>query len=269
MLFRCTEGNNASVILSSTSPWYQHSSNRSRVITHGIVFAEVEVVAFPVSLTGAEVVNTISNFDIITGSLEYLPPDSRTTGEERSDDCLSFTLTPRDIRDFLTENAFIATFFNQLENVLPNWLRFHSTGTTVLGVNELSTSLQRGSQIQKGVCRGAPLYPDHFYTVFKFGTEFSVSVYGQEVLLPELLNDKRFCVLVDICQDFGGAVFVVLPEESRYILDNFTLFKTLMHKYNIQIIPIGIGLSLAKRINARSENTELQLWKGDELFEYQ
>ena len=257
------------MILSSTSPWYLHSSNRSRVITHGIVFAEVEVVAFPVSLTGAEVVNTISNFDIITGSLEYLPPDSRTTGEERSDDCLSFTLTPRDIRDFLTQNAFIATFFNQLENVLPNWLRFHSTGTTVLGVNELSTSLQRGSQIQKGVCRGAPLYPDHLYTVFRFGTEFSVSVYGQEVELPELLNDKRFCVLVDICQDFGGAVFVVLPEESRYILDNFTIFKTLMDKYNIQIMPLGIGFSIAKRINARSENTELQLWKGDELFEYQ
>ena len=264
----CTNGGSASIVLSSTSPWYQLPTNQSRLFTQGIVFVEIGVVALPVSITGAQVVNTPSNFEIILGSLELDPSNGTLYGEERPLDCLSFALTPRDIRDFLTANSFIATYFYQIANLLPDWLRFRPTGTTVLGVNDLSTALQTGAQVEAGECQGAPLYPDRLYSVFKFGAEFSLSVYGKEVTLPAPVGNKTFCVIVDICQDFGGSLFLILPEESRDLLDSFPMFKSLMDEHGIYIRPIGIGLSIARHINVHSETTALQLWNGDELFQY-
>lgn len=254
--------------MSSTAPWYQLSTNQSRVFTQGIVFVEVSAIALPVSLTGAEIVNTMSNFQIIIGSLSLEPTDGIPYGEERPIQCWSFALTPRDIRDFLTENSFIKTIFSQLEKLLPDWLRFHQSGTTVLGINDLSTTIQRGLDVQNSECRGAPLFTDRLYSVFKFGTEFGLSVYGQQVNLPQQIDNKKFCIIVDICQDYGGSVFLILPEESRDLFDNITIFKKLSDKHGLKIKPKGLGISLLRHINVHSETTSLQMWNGDELFQY-
>ena len=60
----------------------------------------------------------------------------------------------------------------------------------------------------------------------------------------------------------------MLSDESRDLLGKFTLFKSLMDKYNLQVKPTGIGISVTKHINVQSEKTELRLWNGDALFDY-
>ena len=265
---RCTKGSTDFILLSSTSPWYKVLSNQSIVFTHGIVFAELNDLALPISMTGAEVVTTTANFEIWTDSVNLFPSDGTATGEDKLLHCYSFNLTTRDIHDFLAENSFTASFFNHIEHLLPDWLSFHPTGASMISIDEMSASLQRGSEIQDGACQGAPLNKDQIYSVFTFGTEFSLSIYGQEAKLPIPLNDKRFCIIVDLCQACGGTVFLVLSDESRDLLGKFTLFKSLMDKYNLQVKPTGIGISVTKHINVQSEKTKLRLWNGDALFDY-
>lgn len=267
-LKRCTDGNNASILLSSTTPWYKLNKDQHRVFTQGIVFVEVSAVALPVSLTGVVILDSQNSFEIVTESGSLNPADGISYGEKRTNSCLSFLPSSKNIRDFLLQNSFTATVFSQLEKVLPNWLKFYKSNRMVLGISDLTTSLQRGTEVQKGLCKGAPLFSERLYSVFKFGTEFGLSVYGQQIVVPAPLNNKKFCIIVDVCQDYGGSIFLILPEESRDLLDSLTIFKTLSDQHGLKLLPRGLGISLLRHINVHSETKSLQMWNGDELFQY-
>lgn len=268
LLTGCKEGNNVSILLSSTSQWYQLTTNQSRIYTQGIVFVEVNAIALPVSLTGAEIVDTHFNFQIIVGSLSLQPADGTPYGKKRSQQCFSFVLTPKYVRDFLSQNSFFATVVNQLQKMLPDWLKFHQSNSVLLGINDVNTALLQGSEIENDECRGAPLFSERMYSVFKFGTDFGLSVYGQQVRLPKQIDNKKVCIIVDICQDFGGSVFLILPDESRDLFDNLTIFKMLSEKQGLKIRPKGLGVSLLRHINVSTDKTALQMWNGDTLFTY-
>ena len=130
------------------------------------------------SLSGVELTQTQSNFEIRTGFQTLSTSNATETGGTLSHDCSSMTAQPSNIRDFLKANSFSYTFFHQLNNLLPDSLSLHPTGTDLLELNKMFTSLQKGSQIQTGECQGAPLYPDHLYSVFKFGSGLNISLYG-------------------------------------------------------------------------------------------
>ncbi|XP_052782319.1 uncharacterized protein LOC128218695 isoform X2 [Mya arenaria] len=268
LLAKCDEGTDVKVLLSSTSNWYRLKTNPGRIFTYGIVFVETNTIALPVSISGLEVIEGIDDFKLITGSVTRDVNDGVPFGEERPLSCWTFATTPRYVRDFLVSNSFLSSFFNNIEKALPDWLQFSPTDNEILGVNDLKTELSKGNDIQNTECRGAPLYSDRLYTVLKFSNSFALSIYGQEITLPAAVSNKKFCIIVDICQDYGGSVFLILPEESRDILDRFDMFRRLINDSGVYIRPIGVGLSLQKHINVHSKTTHLQQWNGDEIIQY-
>ena len=268
-LTRCTEGVNMRLSLSSTSPWYHLKSNSSILYTQGIVFVELNDLSLPVSLTGMEVLRHSDDFTMTVGSLKYAPLDGILTSNASRSNCWSFAITPRDIHDFLTSMSFLKSFFNNLQKFLPDWLSFSHSGSSLLQLVDLRTELLHGSDIVTDPwCKGAPVLPMHLYSIFKFAGSMSVSVYGDRIHLPDPLAGERFCFIVDICQDYGGSMFLMLPEQSRDLLEKFEMFKHLKDSYDLEIRPRGIGLSLLRHINVHSQTTELQLWNGDRLFNY-
>lgn len=268
LLSKCSVGHNVSMIMSSTSPWYQLKSDSRTLYTYGIVFVELDSIAIPVSITGIQVVREDANFSLISGSLATDIADGNQYGALRQSGCWEFDITPRDVHDFLSSNSSLATYFNMLEHILPDWLSFTPDGDVIFGVNDLQTEFTTGADIQQGECRGAPLHPDHTYTVLKLRNSFSMSLYGQDIKLPKPANNKKFCIVIDICRDLGGSVFVVLPENSRDILDRFEMTKSLIDKFGLHIRPVGFGVSLAKHVYVHAQTTELQMWNGDQLFLY-
>ncbi|XP_052782322.1 uncharacterized protein LOC128218696 isoform X2 [Mya arenaria] len=268
LLAKCDEETDVKVLLSSTSKWYMLKTDPRIIFTYGIVFVEAGAITLPVSISGLEVVKGIDNFELVTGSLSHDVNDGVPYGEERLLYCWTFGTTPQDLRDFLVSNSFLSSFFHNIENSLPDWLQFSPNDNEILGVNDLQTELSRGDDIQKTECKGAPLYSERLYTVLKFSNSFALSIYGQEVTLPSALSNKKFCIIVDICQDNGGSVFLILPEESRDILDRFDMFKRLINNSGVYIRPIGLGLSLQKHIKVHAKTTHLQQWNGDEIIQY-
>ncbi|WAR28398.1 hypothetical protein MAR_014102 [Mya arenaria] len=268
VLAKCDEGTDIKILLSSTSRWYSLKTDPGIIYTHGIVFVETNAIALPVSISGLEVVKGTDDFELITRSLTHDINDGVPYGEVRLLYCWTFGTTPRDLRDFLVSNSFLSSFFHNIENSLPDWLQFSPNGNEILGVNDLQTELSRGDDIQRTECKGAPLYSERLYTVLKFGNSFALSIYGQKVTLPAAVFNNTFCIIVDVCQDYGGSVFLILPENSRNILDKFKMFKKLIDDSGVYIRPIGVGLSLQKHINVHAKTTHLQQWNGDEIIQY-
>lgn len=204
----------------------------------------------------------------MTTKSSYTPADGDLYGNETNTDCWSFVLNAKDVRDFLTKNSFTVTVFTQLEKLLPDWIKFYQSGTTVLGIYDLSITVQSGLEIQQGDCEGAPLLPDRLYSVFRFGNEFSLSVYGQRVVMQEPMDNKKVCIIVDICQESGGSVFLNLPVESSSMLNNFTIMQRLIYERGVNLKLKGIGISMQRDIYLNFETNTMQLWYGNDVFQY-
>lgn len=267
LISKCYQGNDVTAVLSSTSPWFQLKTNRSIIFTQGIVFVEINALAMPLSITGLAVFKNDDDISVIAGSLSLNPNQGVLYGENRTHECLSFDITPRDIHDLLS--VYIKTFMKTLDSILPGWLSFSDDGSRIIGLTDFHADLLRGRDIQNGMCGGAPLVDDNLYTVLQLGSSFNLSFYGEEITLPAPLNNEQFCFIIDICQDYGGSFYLILPEESRDLFDKFNFSRDLFKDYGIRIRPKGIGLSLFKHIDVLPISSELQLWNGDAVTTYQ
>ena len=164
---------------------------------------------------------------------------------------------------------FVKTFFDNLGEFLPDWLKFSYEGNDIIELYDLKTDLLHGAEIGHDIwCKGAPVLDNHLYTVFKFESDLAKSLYGNNITLPKPIQETKFCFIIDICQDYGGSVFLMLPPQSRDILMQFDIFKNLSRDTGIHIYPHGIGLSVFKHVNVNSRATALQLWNGDLMFDY-
>lgn len=268
-LMSCRDsGTGLSLMLTSTDKWYRLNTNQSILYTYGIVFAEVGDLSVPVSITGMKVVSTGDNFDIVTASSLYKEEDGTELTDQHNDDCLSLSLTPKDIHDFISSGSFLGTFFDRIQDKLPSWLQFSKSGVGLISVTDLKTDLIYGKNIDSlPECIGAPVFKDRLYTVFRFGTDMSFSIYGDRIYVPAPFEGEKFCIIIDICHNMGGTIFLMIPQESRNLLDKSDYFIELA-KNGLRLRPKGIGLSLTRDINVHYKTSELNLWNGDEMFRY-
>ncbi|XP_053380098.1 uncharacterized protein LOC128548733 [Mercenaria mercenaria] len=164
-------------------------------------------------------------------------------------------------------DSFMKTFLLSLFPALPDWLRFEKSSTEILSVQDIKSDLIYGRNMDEiSWCTGAPVLPDHLYTVFRFDTGFTLNVMGHQVDIPKPLNSRKFCLIVDLCHGYGGTVFLMIPKESRNFLLDLNIFQTLKEEQNIHILPRGIGISLVNGINANYHTLSDELWNGDLMF---
>lgn len=267
-LASCGEkGISKNIVLSSTSSWYKLSTNSSIFFSMGIVFVESGDFSFPVSISGLEVISTNSNFELIFGSMKYSKVNGIELYNRRNHTCFFFETTPRDVHALIA--SFVPTVFDKLYGVLPNWVRFSESGTKGLSITDLKTDLLTGEELRIfSDCKGAPVYDGRLYSVFRFGTNMSITLFENKIHLPSPLAGNRFCLVVDICQDNGGTAFLLIPPESRNFLEKFDIFKSLHQNNGVIIRPYGVGLSLAKNIDVTHSKKEVIAWNGDNFFQY-
>lgn len=148
----------------------------------------------------------------------------------------------------MSSGSFISTVFNSLRNKLPSWLQFSKSGVGLLSVTDLKTHLTYGSNINKfEECYGAPVFNNRVFNVFIFGSDMSFSIYGDHNYIPAPFRNNKFCLIVDICQNLSGTLFLMLPEVTGAERSKFGIFGHLSKK-GYTLIPRGIGLSLGKDI---------------------
>lgn len=261
-------GNGLEIQLSSTDSWYRHNTNMSIQYTYGIVFAEIDNFSIPISVSGLIVVIKAGKFELITGSVQYSETDGTQISDMHDENCMLFSTTPKDIYDFVSSGSFLGSFFESLKNKLPSWLQFSKSGVGLLSVADLKTNVVYGnSKDTIYECTGAPVFNDRLYSVFVFGTDMAINIYGNRIHVQEPLQGNKFCIIVDICQNTGGTVFLMLPQESRNLFDDVEMLED-MTTNGLRFRPRGIGLSLLQSVNVHYKTSKLELWNGDELFQY-
>jgi hypothetical protein len=257
------------VYLTSTSGWYTLNSNSNVVYTHGIVFVKMigNNLVVPVSIRGLEVTFTAGNFKINYGvrysSVEGLAIKNDMTPST----CKQFELVSGDIFEFIEANSFMKTLFLSLLPSLPDWLQFEKTNDEMLATQDIKSDIANGEDIDDITwCSGAPVIPDHLYAAFRFGTGFTMRVMEQFATLPNPIDGKKFCLIVDLSHSYGGTVFLMIPEGSRELLLKIDVLRNLMKTLNLQIYPRGIGISLTHGIYASYDTSSFELWNGDSMF---
>ena len=260
-------GVDKSILLSSTSPWYRLNSNNSVLFTDGIVFVEISDFSVPAAISGMTVFSTSNSFELKT-SVAYHPKDGTKLLDEHGDNCLDFDITHKDIHDFLSSGSFLATVLDRYNVKLPSWLELTKSGKGLVAVQDLKTNLVFGKQVDEiPDCKGASVFDERLYNVFRFGTDMSFSVYGDRVEIPAPLQGNKFCIVLDICENNGGTLFFMLPPESRDLFDRSDFFESFSSD-GLQFRPYGVGLSLTKDINVHYKTKSFLMWNGDEKYEH-
>ena len=257
------------IILSSTSKWYRLKSNPKTFYTTGIVFNEVTSVSLPMSLNGVEIVIQSGKYTIENGAISRAANeiDELVTGYINTTNALDFT--KRDIFELVSGQSFLKTYVDSLLSILPSWVSLTLNGNSAIEVHDLKTELVYGhSMEQHKNCHGAPVFEQHIYNVFIFGSQFSLSVYNNKIDLPKPLNGYKFCLIVDIYQSQGSSIFLIVPDESKHILNQFEVFQKLIKYQNISVLPRGIGISTSKGVSVHHHTKELEFWNGDAMFKY-
>ena len=269
-LGRCRDDRTIEFFLSSTSQWYMFKTDSSVFFTQGLVFIEVNSLSLPISVTGVTVDHGNDGFKMTIGSNQNPVSDGILAGTKRSDECLAFDVTAGDIADFVENLSFLKSVFDSISAALPNWARFDVHGLTVLDVHGMKSDLVYGDKIDDiSWCKGAPVLSNHLYSVFQFDSSFFLNIYDRDAFLPVPSRNNNFCLIVDLCQNFGGTVFLMIPKDSRSLITQMDVFSRLHQKYNVLINPAGIGVSAVSGIKVPNYHTPLTMWNGDQLFKYE
>lgn len=232
-----------------------------------MVFLESGDLALPVSISGVEVISMDSNFELKYGSLKYGENHGKKLANNRTNDCFYFEITPKDVHQLV--GAFLPTVFESMTDSFPNWLQFTNNGTVGFSVTDLKADLFYGRDIDsKTECKGAPVLKNNKYSLFRFGTNVTMTIFENKINIPESISGQKFCLILDICQDNGGTAFFIVPPESEDMLQKFDFFKSLYSQYGVKFRPVGIGLSLSKQINVQDRRTHVEVWNGDNFIQY-
>ncbi|XP_060568098.1 uncharacterized protein LOC132726759 [Ruditapes philippinarum] len=266
-LAQCVDGNAITIYLSSTAHWYKLHVDQNLLFTHGVVFANVNNFSVPISLKGLEVIVRNGEFTLNYGSLHEFTEGAIMESGKTDDGCAAFDLVESDIFDFISMDSFMKTLLFSLFPAMPSWLRFEKSRSEVLSIQDTKSTLVYGRDMDDvSWCDGAPVISNHLYTVFRFSTGFKLNILGDVIDIPKPLSSRRFCLIVDLCQHNGGTVFLMIPDGSRDMFVDISMFQVLKNRQNLHIRPRGIGISFLKGINANYQTLSEQLWNGDTMF---
>lgn len=266
---KCRDGENIGTKLTSTSEWYKLTVDQTLAFTLGIVFVKVNDLSLPLSLKGLEVKISSGELEINYGTKFTSGEGSIIINDETPAECKSFELVESDIFEFISAGSFLTTYLLNLFPALPNWIKFEKSRDSFLAIQDLKSDLVHGRNMEKMTwCEGAPVLHDHLYSVFRFGSSFSLEVLGEKIKIPKLLAGHKFCFIIDICHSNGGSIFFMVPEESRGMFENINVFEQLKLKDKMTLHPKGFGISLVNGINVKHKTTDIELWNGDVMFKY-
>ncbi|XP_053373031.1 uncharacterized protein LOC128546497 isoform X2 [Mercenaria mercenaria] len=256
--------------MSSTSKWYRLNEDQNVFYTSGIVHAESESTAFPVSLSGVQIVNSYESFRIQAKSTQYSESDGLESFRERSENLTTFDLNHSDLYHFISSGTFQKAFFDSVNQVLPIWMNFEVGGSELLDISDLGAEIVLGSQISNNInCGKPPLHEKRFYILFQFGISVFLNFFDDKTKFATPTDESKFCLVTDFLNSVGSTIYFLFPESSQTPLLDSSLFKPLTSgDSGLRVKHLnGFALSFNKGIKV-PENMKVSIWNGDFTSEY-
>ena len=217
------------VALKAACQWKKDSNT---YLAPGVIFAMGRSLSLPVSVAG---------YQYSQNGEGSLPPDISecthcNSGEPictqhapSDDDCYCYNFTGSDTQDFQNTRALGLTYMEQIQILMPEWLRIwvnlnHSRFTSQFSVYDyLAPVLQINNNIEKQAgCSKIVTMTSGVYSVLRYDKTLSAEINGQQYTSTENSNSRNgndpMCFAVNLCQGISSPVYMQLSQSIQNIL---------------------------------------------------
>ena len=239
----------------------------------GVVHAEVDDFSLPVSVAGYRLTNKgvairWPNPEVCTPCDSVMPLCD--SAPPFNDTCCYYDLQESDTADFINSRALALTYINNIQDLLPSWLKMRvdlsfARQTSPFSEDDyfaqilppkIDVSTQTGCEKINAMTNG-------FYSVLRYDKTISAEIGNQSYTYKENSETgSRYdpmCIAVNLCQVPNSSVFIQPSQPVHDILVSHHLMNFISKGWEIQINALSVS---QPRMFERSEE---QYWNGVQM----
>ena len=237
----------------------------------GIIFADGHNLSLPVSVAGYQYSQN-GEGSVLSATSECTPcnPNEPVCMQQTSldDDCYCYNFTGQDTQDFLNTHALGLTYIEQIQSLLPTWLKVqgnlkNSMFTTTHSEHDyLAPIVQSHINVQavEGCNEITPMNQG-IYSVLRYDKILSGEIDGQTYTYDGRSDTRGssdpMCFAVNLCQGVNSPVFFQLSQPVHNILV-FEHLRSFVEKgWHIQLNTITVS-----RFDMNYTTDQTYIWNG-------
>ena len=209
----------STVSFSSICSWSVGDDNAR--LADGIVFTSGYGLNLPVSIVGTEM---SSNF-----VQNVLPRHQLNCTDCAGDEshCYFYNLTAYDIADFLRSFALGKTFLHNSPEIVPSWLSFSLSNTTLplntsFSLSDFYTRIVTGDEVKSiQGCERLQVNQNSLFSVLKLKHSLTISSNDVEQTFIPTAADSPVCFAIDLCQGLSSSLHITIPASANDMLTSF------------------------------------------------
>ena len=220
--YQCATSSMATVAFTSSCNWFLSSEGAH--VTDGIVFANGSGLLLPISIGGIEL-----SPDLIQTALPRDPLLTCTDCGGTDPHCYHYDFSVNDVVDLLHSMALGKTYLHNMNNLMPSWLSFSLSNTTIPTAFSLSnyyTSLTIGENIASiQGCERLNVDQNDLFSILTAKNNLTISNNFVKREFVPTENDPPVCFAVNLCQGLSSPVHVAIPASSHDTIASFDPIK--------------------------------------------
>ena len=266
LLYTCPESTQQ-VTLKAACQWKNDET------THwapGVIFADGHNMSLPVSVAGYQY-SQDGEGSVLSATSECtscISNDPVCMQQNLDDDCYCYNFTGQDTQDFLNTHALGLTYIEQIQNLLPTWLKVQgnlinsTSATTHSEYDYLAPIVQSDVDVQdiEGCSKITPM-KQGIYSVLRYDKILSGEIDGQTYTYDGRSDTRGssdpMCFAVNLCQGLNSPVFFQLSQPVHNILVSDYLKDFVEKGWHIQLNTVTVS-----KFDKNYTTDQVYIWNG-------
>ena len=218
----------------------------------GVIFADGYNLSLPISVAGYQYSQN-SGGSVLSDTSECTPCDSNESvcmqQTPLDDDCYCYNFTGQDTQDFLNTRALGLSYIEQIQSLLPTWLKLQ--GVILKSTTTQSEHAYLAPIVQSHVdikategCNEITPTTHGIYSVLRYASTLSGEIDGQMYTYNNTKGSSDpLCFAVNLCQGKESPVFMQLSRTIQNIVVSEHLRRFVDKEWEIQLNTVMVSRS--------------------------
>ena len=218
----------------------------------GVIFADGHNLSLPVSVAGYQY-SQDGEGSVLTATSECTPcnPTEPVCMQQTSldNDCYCYNFTGQDTQDFLNTRALGLTYIEQIQSLLPTWLKLQGAipkSTTTQSEHDYLAPIVQSHVDIKAIegCNEITPTTHGIYSVLRYASTLSGEIDGQTYTYNNTKGSSDpLCFAVNLCQGKESPVFMQLSQTIQNIVVSEHLRRFVDKGWEIQLNTVMVSRS--------------------------
>ena len=234
----------------------------------GVIFADGHNLSLPVSVAGYQY-SQDGEGSVLSATSECTPCNSTQPVCKQetpmNENCYCYNFTGEDAQDFLNTHALGLTYIEQIQNLLPKWLKVQDNlinTTTHSEYDYLAPIVQSHVDVQgvEGCSKITPM-KQGIYSILRYDKTLSGEIDGQTYTYDGRSDTRGssdpMCFAVNLCQGLNSPVFFQLSQPVHNILVSDYLKDFVEKGWHIQLNTVTVS-----KFDMNNTTDQTYVWNG-------